>query len=201
MKYHISKFEMKSQTIASNLYFRDPPSGKKKIKRKIFVPDWVAFSKISKSRLQEDCNLTSLLDVPLRYDVFEKPVLPSHLQGVSMFRVHQCQCQTSRIIPDVHGQMQIACAALGEFLVSLKSNYDDYWGKVGVPKHLQSFYQDLACALNIPYLLKHKPLDEQKDAFCRLAESWLIDWFYWRLTCQSGSKRCYTWTPWSPVFF
>ena len=137
------------------------------------MPDWVAFSKIPKSRLQDDCNL-ELLDVPLRYDVFEKPVIPSHLQGVSMFRVHQCQCQTSRIIPDVHGQMQMACSALAEFLALLKSNYDDSWGKVGVPKHVQSLYLDLACALNIPYLLKHSPLEEQKAAFCRLADSWLI---------------------------
>ena len=138
------------------------------------MPDWVAFSTISKSRLREDSALTSLLDVPLRYDVFEKPVLPSHLQGVPMFRVHQVQCQTSRIIPDVHGQMQMACIGLADFLGLLKSNYEDYWGKVGVPKHLQFFYRDLACALNISYLLKHAPLDEQKAAFCRLADSWLI---------------------------
>ena len=159
-----------------SLFFHfSPESGKRRIKKKIFVPDWVAFSKIPKSRLQCDCNLASLLDCPLRYDIFEKPTIPSHLQGVPMFRVHQIQCQTSRIIPDVYGHMQMACSALAEFLALLKSNYDEYWGKVGIPKHIQSLYLDLACALNIPYLLKHAPLDEQKAAFCRLADSWLIE--------------------------
>lgn len=84
---------------------------------------------------------------------------------------HQYQCQTSRIIPEVHQQMQMAGAAMVDFLRSLKKNYQTYWGAVGVPKHIQSFYSDLALCWDIPKLLKFPATAPQKEALCRLADA------------------------------
>ena len=47
-------------------------AGKKKHKRKIFVPDWVAFSKIPKSRLQEDSNMSHHCLMSLFATMFSK---------------------------------------------------------------------------------------------------------------------------------
>ncbi len=139
-------------------------------KRKLWVPVWVAFSKMTAQQVRQEL-ISPIHDIPLRYDVCEKPIVPKHLQGVSLFRVHQYQCQTSRIIPEVHQQMQMAGAAMVEFLRSLKKNYEAYWGAVGVPQHVQSFYSDLALCWDIPRLLKFPATAPQKDALCRLADA------------------------------
>lgn len=144
-----------------------------KRKLQLWVPVWVAFSKMTAQQVQREL-ISPIHDIPLRYDVCEKPIVPRHLQGVSLFRVHQYQCQTSRIIPEVHQQMQMAGAAMVEFLRSMKENYQAYWGAVGVPQHIQSFYSDLAVCWDIPKLLKFPATAPQKEALCRLADASLV---------------------------
>ena len=134
------------------------------------VPDYVAHSTMTKEDALKQQNLP-LEDVPLRYLVTEKPRVPSSLQGQSLFRVHLIQCQTSRLVPDVHQQLQMGLGAAQDFLRSLKEAYASYWGSVGVPDHVQQFYSDLCCCWDFAYLMKHPPRPEQREAVSKLGET------------------------------
>ena len=155
MSYEINNFFL--------LFYQSFPAGAGRVERRINVPDYVAHSTMTKEDALKQQNLP-LEDVPLRYLVTEKPRVPSSLQGQSLFRVHLIQCQTSRLVPDVHQQLQMGLGAAPDFLRSLKEAYASYWGSVGVPDHVQQFYSDLCCCWDFAYLMKHPPRPEQREA-------------------------------------
>ena len=143
--------------------------GKGRKKKNVVVPIWVAHSTITKQQVLEESNL-ALIDVPLRYETFEKFPTPSHLQGRSLFRTHHIQCQTSRLVPLVHQQAQLGLASAEHFLKQLQRNYAAYWGNVGLCQPVRQFYDDIVRVWDFPFLLQLKPREDQKDALLRLMD-------------------------------
>ena len=135
------------------------------------VPEWVAYSLLQPEDAKEQAQL-SCLDVPLRYDVIPVPRQRPEWQGLKMFRHHFVQCQTTRLVPLTHEAVQTALAAAMDFLQSLITCYDEYWGSVGVAANLTDLYSQMSTCWSFTEMMQGKkhPTEASYDALLRLMD-------------------------------
>ena len=136
-------------------------------KRRVAVPEWVAYSSLTKETAKAQAPLHPI-DVPLRYETFPKPPVRPALQGVPLFRKHVPACETSRYEPEVQRLLQRAAQAVEHFLKALHASYAAYWTDIGVPTHLQKLLPDMSCCWDLDTLIAGSQPQGQYDALERL---------------------------------
>ena len=129
-------------------------------KRRVLVPEWVAGSTMTSAESKRDAQLAPI-DVPLRYETFDIPPTLSELQGLSMFREHKPQCQTARTVPVVVKMLQDGLLALVQFLQKGVESYDEYWGSVGLPAHMESLLPSMCVAWDFDAMFRLRRPEER----------------------------------------